>query len=50
MKQDQHWADPIEGPEPSYMDLDRSGVRLVAASLLVFWMAVGCAALVVTSL
>lgn len=46
---DQHWANPIEGPtERDWINLDRSSVRLLAALLVVFWIAVGCAYLVVT--
>ena len=49
MKQDQHWADPIEGPDPQYaIDLDKSSMRLVAAIVLVFWLAVAYFAMVVT--
>lgn len=48
MENDKHWADPIEGPRPHYaVDLDKSGIRLIAACLVVFWIAIGCAALVV---
>lgn len=50
MKQDQHWADPIEGPDPQYaIDLDKGGMRLVAAALLVFWFCVGCVYVMVKS-
>lgn len=49
MKNDKHWANPIEGPtERDWIDLDRSSVRLLAAALIVFWIVVGCAYLVVT--
>lgn len=44
-------ADPFDGPHSRpFIELDRSSVRLVAAAVAVFWLAVWCFALVVTSL
>lgn len=39
-------ADPFDGPHSRpFIDLDRRAVRLIAGALVVFWLAVGCAAL-----